>query len=170
MTKTEISRPLVTASNVKRLEHLAVQIETLRQAKLQSAENLAATLEPLAQAMAILTDETQQTLAPINAMSPQQAQQFQDRISTTTQQWTQTLSAAKKAANQTQALFLMITITTGLVSATLTSAFWLWRAPTPTLTYRIDAIDAQEIMNRLELELEPDSTAPLAPTRSPVKV
>ncbi|MCC8997979.1 MAG: IncQ-type mobilization protein MobB [Candidatus Contendobacter sp.] len=168
MSKTEIARQLATASNVKRLDHLAVQIETLRQAKVQSAEELSAILEPLAQAMAALTDETRETLAQIEITSPQQARQFQAKISTAVQQWTQTLSAAEKAAqalskaaNQTQAMLIIIALATGLGSATLTSVFWLWRAPTPTLTY---PIDAQEIVNRLELE--PDSPAPPAPTRS----
>jgi nucleotide-binding universal stress UspA family protein len=169
MSKTEISRQLATASNAKRLEHLATQIETLRQVKVQSAEDLSAILEPLAQAMAALTDETRETLAQIEATSQQQAQQFQDRISATMQHWTQTLNRAEqaaqalaKAAHQTQAMLIVLALATGIASATLTSAFWLWLAPTPTLVH---PIDAQEVANLLKA----DPTAPPAPSKGKPK-
>lgn len=172
MSKTETIRQLASASNAKRLEHLAAQIETLRQAKVQSAEELSAILEPLAQAMAALSDETRETLAQIDATSRQQAQQFQERIDTTTQRWTQTLSRAEeaaqtlaKAANQIKAMFLLWTLLIGLVSATLASAFWLWLAPTPTL---INRIDAQEVVNLLKAD-KADPTAPPAPSRGKPK-
>ena len=58
MSKTETARQLNAAATAQRLSTVAAQIETLRQAKQQSAEELAATLEPLAQAMATLVDET----------------------------------------------------------------------------------------------------------------
>ena len=169
MSKTEISRQLATASNAKRLEHLAIQIETLRQAKAQSAEELSAILEPLAQAMAALSDETRETLTQIEATSQQQAQQFQERITTTAQHWTRTLNRAEeaaqalaKAANQTKAMFLILTIMTSIVSVTLTSAFWLWLAPTPVITHQIDA---EEVAKLLKL----DSTAPPAPSKGKPK-
>jgi ElaB/YqjD/DUF883 family membrane-anchored ribosome-binding protein len=169
MSKTETIRQLASASNAKRLEHLAAQIETLRQAKVQNAEELSAILEPLAQAMATLSDETRETLAQIDTMSRQEAQQFQERITTTTQQWTRTLNQAEdaaqalaKAANQIKAMFLLWTLLIALVSATLASAFWLWLAPTPTL---INRIDAQEVANLLKA----DPTAPSAPSRGKPK-
>lgn len=169
MSKTETIRQLASASNAKRLEHLAAQIETLRQAKVQSAEELSAILEPLAQAMATLSDETRETLAQIDTTSRQQAQQFQERITTTTQQWTRTLNQAEdaaqalaKAANQIKAMFLLWMLLIALVSATLASAFWLWLAPTPTL---INRIDAREVANLLKA----DPTAPPAPSRSKPK-
>lgn len=172
MSKTETSRQLATASNARRLEQLASQIETLRQARLQNAEDLSAILEPLAQAMAALSDETRETLAQIDATSRQQAQQFQERITATTQQWTRTLSRAEeaaqalaKAANQTKATFIVLALATGIGSATLTSAFWLWLAPAPTL---INRIDAQEVANLLKGD-KADPTAPPAPSRSKPK-
>lgn len=172
MSKTETSRQLATASNARRLEQLANQIETLRQARLQNAEDLSAILEPLAQAVAALTDETRETLAQIDATSRQQAQQFQERITATTQQWTRTLSRAEeaaqalaKAANQIKATFLLWTLLISLVSATLASAFWLWLAPTPIIVHRIDA---QEVANLLKGD-KADPTAPPAPSRSKPK-
>ena len=81
MSKTETLRQSAAASNATRLEHLAEQMETLRQAKHQSAEDLAATLEPLAQAMAALTDETRQTLAEIERKSQEQGETFKRQLS-----------------------------------------------------------------------------------------
>ena len=169
MSKTETSRQLATASNARRLEQLASQIETLRQARLQNAEDLSAILEPLAQAMAALTDETRQTLAQIDATSQQQAKQFQDKITTATQRWTQTLDRAQdaaqalsNAANQTKATFIVLALATGIGSAILTSAFWLWLAPTPTIVHRIDA---QEVANSIKAEL----TEPPAPSKGKPK-
>jgi ABC-type transport system involved in cytochrome bd biosynthesis fused ATPase/permease subunit len=119
--------------------------------------------------MAALSDETRETLTQIEATSQQQAQQFQERINTTTQHWTRTLNRAEeaaqalaKAANQIKAMFLLWTLLIGLVSATLASAFWLWLAPTPTLVHRIDA---QEVANLLKA----DPTAPRAPSKGKPK-
>jgi malate synthase len=58
MTKSETMKQLAAASNAGRLDDLGQRIETLRSARIESAEQLAAMLEPLAQAMAALTDET----------------------------------------------------------------------------------------------------------------
>ena len=169
MSKTEITRQLATASNAKRLEHLATQIEILRQAKLQSAEDLSAILEPLAQAMAALSDETRETLAQVEATSQQHAKQFQEQTSTAVQHWTRTLNAAEQAAKQLsqatreiKAMFYLVAITTGLCSAVLATALWLWLALTPTL---VNQIDAQEVAN----SLKPDLTAPPAPSKGKPK-
>ena len=169
MSKTEITRQLATASNAKRLEHLATQIETLRQAKLQSAEDLSAILEPLAQAMAALSDETRETLAQVEATSQQHAKQFQEQTSTAVQHWMRTLNAAEQAAKQLsqatraiKAMFYLVAITTGLCSAVLVTALWLWLAPTPTL---VNQIDAREVANLLKL----DPTAPPAPSKGKPK-
>ncbi len=80
MSKTETLRQSAAASNATRVEHLATQIESLRQAKHQSAEDLAATLEPLAQALAALTDETRQTLTEIDRKSQEQGETFKRQL------------------------------------------------------------------------------------------
>ena len=48
MSKSETMKQLAAASNAAGLAELGKQIETVRQAKLESAEQLASTLEPLA--------------------------------------------------------------------------------------------------------------------------
>lgn len=98
MSKTETLRQSAAASNATRLEHLAEQMETLRQAKHQSAEDLAATLEPLAQAMAALTDETRQTLAEIERKSQEQGETFKRQLSESVESYKDAAAAASQAA------------------------------------------------------------------------
>ena len=80
MSKTETVRQLNAAATAQRLEGIARQIETVRQAKAQSVEELAATLEPLAQAMARLTDETSQHLTRVEEVVLRQAAKFEDQL------------------------------------------------------------------------------------------
>lgn len=145
MSKTETLRQSALAANEKRLEHLATQIETVRQTKHQSAEDLAATLEPLAQALAVLTDETRQMLDEINRQSVKAADDFEKKINRTTQAWTNAAQAADEAATAlTKAAKRMewrhygLAVVTGLVTAALVSGFWLWLAP-PTVRNQLDA-------------------------------
>ena len=98
MSKTETLRQSAAASNATRLEHLAEQMETLRQAKHQSAEDLAATLEPLAQAMAALTDETRQTLAEIERKSQEQGETFKRQLSESVESYKDAAAAAVTAS------------------------------------------------------------------------
>ncbi len=82
MTKSETMKQLAAVSNAARLKELGQRIETLRTARIESAEHLASMLEPLAQAMAALTDETLQTLATIEHRSREEGERFKGQIET----------------------------------------------------------------------------------------
>ena len=145
MSKIETLRQSALAANATRVEHLATQLETLRQAKHQSAEDLAATLEPLAQALAALTDETRQTLAEIDRKTEKAASDFEKKISSTTQAWIDAASKADdaataltKAAKRMEWRHYALAVVTGLVTAALVSGFWLWLAP-PKVQNQLDA-------------------------------
>ena len=144
MSKTETLRQSAAASNETRLERLASQIEAVRQSRHQSAEELAATLEPLAQAMAALAEETRQTLTEIDRKSREQGEQFSRQIETAAASWKSAAQEAQTAADRlNQAGARMewqhygLAVMTGLVTAALVSAFWLWLAP-PTVQNQLD--------------------------------
>ncbi len=145
MTKTETLRQLSDAANEKRVERLATQIESLRQAKLQSVEELAATLEPLAQAMAALADETRQTLAEIDRKSREQGEKFSAQVSAAAKEWKAAAAEAQKAAealNQAgqrmEWRHYALAALTGALTAALVTVFWLWLAP-PKVENLLDA-------------------------------
>lgn len=164
MSKTETLRQSAAASNEKRIEHLASQIESLTQAKHQSAEDLAATLEPLAQAMAALTDETRQTLAGIEAQSKAQADQFTSQIRAAAQEWRETAAEAQKAADalnqagqRMERQHYLLAVVIGLLTAVLVTVFWRWLAP-PTVENRIE-LDAEQVARQIK-----GATAPPRPS------
>jgi uncharacterized phage infection (PIP) family protein YhgE len=145
MSKVETLRQSAAATNEMRLERLTSQIETVRQAKHQSAEDLALTLEPLAQAMAALADETRQTLAEINRQCREQGDQFSSQVNAAAKNWKEAAISAQKAADhlnesgtRMEWKHYGLTIITGALTAVLVSAFWLWLAP-PTVQNRLDA-------------------------------
>lgn len=144
MSKTETLRQSAAASNATRLEHLAEQMETLRQAKHQSAEDLAATLEPLAQAMAALTDETRQTLAEIERKSQEQGEKFSAQVSEAAKEWKAAAAEAQKAAealNQAgqrmEWRHYLLAALVGMVTAAAVTASWLFLAP-PSIQNQLD--------------------------------
>ena len=144
MSKTETLRQSAAASNATRLEHLVEQMETLRQAKHQSAEDLAATLEPLAQAMAALTDETRQTLAEIERKSQEQGKKFTSQVSEAAKEWKAAAAEAQKAAealNQAgqrmEWRHYLLAALVGMVTAAAVTASWLFLAP-PSIQNQLD--------------------------------
>jgi DNA repair ATPase RecN len=156
MSKTEILRQLTVAANEKHVENMTQQLETLRQAKLQSAEELAAKLEPLAQAMAALTDETRETLAQLREQSAQQMAAFQtqsQQIANTWQHSTQLMDDAATNLNTATHSFTngltqtvnqaawrlgwkhyALTVATGLLAAMLALGLWTWLSAKPVTT------------------------------------
>lgn len=165
MSKTETLRQSAAASTEKRAEHLAAQIEALRQAKHQSAEELAATLEPLAQAMAALSEETKQTLAAIDRKSAEQAERFKQQTSAAAADWREAakeaqtaMEAMHRAAQQTSWTNYGLTIATAVLTALLVSAFWLWLAP-PTVETVLDPRAVAE-------HLKPSVIEALKPSKS----
>ncbi|MGZ5200047.1 MAG: IncQ-type mobilization protein MobB [Telluria sp.] len=120
------------------------QIEALRQARLESAEQLATMLEPLAQAMAALTDETRETLAEIAQQSTEQGARFQTQLDAANKASRQAAMEAQAAARSIQEAgrrmdlaHYLLALATGLVTAMLVSAFWLWLAP-PSVKNQLD--------------------------------
>jgi erythromycin esterase-like protein len=144
MTKSETTKQLAAASNAARLAELGKQIEAIRQARLDSAEQLATMLEPLAQAMAALTDETRETLAEICQQSKEQAEQFQAQLEAANKASRQAALDAQAAAQSLNSAgrrmelsHYLLALATGLTTALLVSAFWLWLAP-PSVINKLD--------------------------------
>ena len=156
MSKTETARQLNAAATAQRLATVAAQIESVRQAKQQSAEELASTLEPLAQAMAALVDETRQSLSAIQQTSQQQA----EALEAATQK---AQSAVADLTWATQGLgwrHYALTILTGLITAGLVSVFWLWLAP-PQIENRLDPKAVAEFLQPALIEaLRPSDARP----------
>ena len=158
MSKTETLRQSALAANATRVEHLATQLETFRQAQYQSAEDLAAMLEPLAQALAALTDETRPTLIEIDRKTEKAASDFEKKISGTTQAWIDAATAADdaataltKAAKRMEWTHYALTVGTALATAVLVSVFWLWLNP-PTVQNQLDAKAVAEYLKPAVIE------------------
>lgn len=158
MSKIETLRQSAAASNETRLERLASQIETVRQAKHQSAEDLAVTLEPLAQALAALTDETRQTLIEIDRKSREQGETFTRQLTESVRSYREAAAEANKAAESLDRAgqrmewrHYALAVMTGLVTAALVSAFWLWLHP-PTIQNSLDAEVVAEYLKPAVIE------------------
>ena len=152
MSKTETMKQLAAASNAARLTELGQGIETLRTAKIASADQLASMLEPLAQAMAALTDETRETMSAIAQQGREQGDQLRIQIETASSAWSKASSEVQQvaqnleaAARQTERRQYALAVTTGLTTALLVSAFWLWLAP-PTVQNHLDAKAVAEML------------------------
>ncbi len=153
MSKAEILRQLAASANASKLAGLSQQIETLRQARLESAEHLAAILEPLAQAMAALTDETRQTLYTVEATAQQQREQAKLEIESVTKTCQEAASTAHRAAERLDNVgrhmelnHYLMSLSIGLLAAMLVSAFWLWLAPRPQVMNQLDAKQVAEYL------------------------
>lgn len=145
MTKSEILQQLAAASNAARLDDLGQRIEALRSARIESAEQLASILEPLAQAMAALTDETRDALAATDRQSRELGEQFRSEVQQATMELNKASTRAEQVAEYlqrvghwTEWIHYLLTVATGVITALLVSAFWLWLAP-PTVESRLDA-------------------------------
>ena len=144
MSKTDTLRQLSDAANATRVERLASQIESLRQAKHQSAEDLAAMLEPLAQAMAALADETRQTLAEIDRKSREQGETFKRQLSESVKSYKDAAAAASQAAESLHQAgqrmawrHYLLAAQVGMVTAAAVTASWLFLAP-PSIQNQLD--------------------------------
>jgi ElaB/YqjD/DUF883 family membrane-anchored ribosome-binding protein len=129
-------KQLAAASNAARLDELGQRIETLRTARIESVEQLASMLEPLAQAMAALTDEARQTLTDIEERSQEQGERFKNQVEAAATALTRASAQAQQAAENmdragrlTEWRHYMLTVTLGVMSGLLVSAFWLLLAP-----------------------------------------
>lgn len=158
MTKSETMKQLAAASNAARLDELGRQIEALRTARIENVEQLALMLEPLAQAMAALTDEARQTLADIEQQSREQGERFKSQVESAVMALTQASALAQEAAEKVEGAgqraewrHYLLTVMTGLMSALLVTAFWLWLAP-PSV---YDRPDTKEVPALLKPEIAP---------------
>ena len=163
MSKTEMLRQSAEATNQKRLESLAQQVQAVSDAKSQSVEQLAATLEPLAQALAALSTETASTLTEIDSRTRSTAASFTLQLETATKNLNEaTVRAQRASAGLSQAASRLdgthyaLTITTALITAVLVSGFWLWLRP-PTIENLLDPKAVAEY-------LKPAVIAALKPT------
>ena len=158
MSKSETMKRLAAASNTARLTELGQGIETLRTAKIASADQLASMLEPLAQAMAALTEETRETMSVIAQQGREQGVQLRMQIDTASSAWSKASSEAQQvaqnleaAARQTERRQYALVVTIGLMTALLVSAFWLCLAP-PTVQ---NHLDAKAVADLLRPEIAP---------------
>lgn len=158
MSKSEILKQSALASNETRLAHLGQQIEALRQSRQRNAEDLALMLEPLAQAMASLADETRQTLAEIERKSREQAEKFTAQSESVTRSWKEAAAATQAAADSLNRAgtrmewrHYALAVMTGLITAALVSAFWLWLAP-PTVQNLLDPKAVAEYLKPAVIE------------------
>lgn len=153
MNKAETLRQLAASANAKKLEGLSQQIETLHTAKLESVEQLAEILEPLAQAMAALTDETRQALDALQAGAKEEQERINGQLAFAAKVCQETAMNAQRsaqhldnAARRLELSHYAVAVTTGLVSATLASAFWLWQAPERTVINQLDPKQVAEYL------------------------
>jgi hypothetical protein len=109
-------------------------------------------LEPIAQAMAALTDETRITLDEIGQKSRAHSERFEREVSAAATAVLQAAAMANESADRMrragQSMELqhyLLAVTTGLLTAALVSAFWLWLAP-PTVMNRLDAAQVAEYL------------------------
>lgn len=146
MNKSETLRQLAASANANKLASLSQQIETLRTAKMESAEQLAAMLEPLAQAMAALTDETRESLMTMDAQAQQHSERITREIEGAAKICQEAAAMAHHSAqrlentgNNLEWIHHAMTMATGVASALLVSGLWLWLAPQPTVVNQLDA-------------------------------
>jgi hypothetical protein len=127
-----------------RLSELASQVQTVRDAKAQSAEELSALLEPLAQALAALSDDTARTLTEIDRKARETSTSFRLQLENATKdlnaataQAQQAAAGLNRAANRLNWAHYFLAMAIGLSTAGLVSAFWLWLRP-PTIENLLD--------------------------------
>lgn len=164
MKKTETLRQLAANANEKSIVDLGTRIEALRQAKIESADQLASMLEPIAQAMAALTDETRITLGEIGQKSRAHSERFEREVSAAATAVLQVAAMANESAERMsragQSMELrhyLLVVATGLLTAALVSAFWLWLAP-PTVVNRLDAAQVAEYLRPVIEALRPSKS------------
>lgn len=161
MKKTETLRQLAASANAKRIADLGARIETLRVAKIDSADQLASMLEPIAQAMAALTDETRNTLAEIEQKSREHSARFEREVlaAATAVQHAATMANQSaeylnRAGQNLEWTHYLLSVAIGMGTAALASAFWLWLAP-PTVVNRLDAAQVAEYLRPAIEALKP---------------
>ncbi len=133
MKKTETLRQLAARENETQLTKLSNQIDTLRQARLESVGALAAALEPLARAMAALTDETRLTLDEIDIKAREHSESIKQQIEAAAAICQRAAASAQKSAEHLERSMrheelshYLLTLATGIISALLVSVLWLW--------------------------------------------
>ncbi|MDM5182288.1 IncQ-type mobilization protein MobB, partial [Massilia sp. DJPM01] len=121
-------------------------------------EDLAVTLEPLAQALTALTDETRQTLIEIDRKSQEQAEKFASQLTESVKGYKEAAAEASKAAESLDLAgqrmewrHYALAVVTGLFTAMLVSAFWLWLNP-PVIKNSVDAEAVAEALKPVVIE------------------
>lgn len=125
---------------IERLQDLPDQVRQslmlMQQETSATAERMATAIEPLAQAMARLTDETRETFAQIEARSKEQAaaqkKATAEAHSAVLKASREATEAARRLEGSTSSLTMshyVLAGLTGLLSAVLTTAFWLFLSP-----------------------------------------
>jgi|GEM_PF-1488323 len=172
MSKAETLRQSAIDKNKSNLDQLAEQVQTIRDAKVQSVEELSALLEPLAQALASLSSDAAETLREINLATKRTSVDFERQVKAANE----SLGMAGKATRQATAGLehavsslswghYALTVLTGLVTAVLVSAFWLWFSP-PKVEVPLDTKKVAEYLTPALIEAMKTGKEPVKPAKT----
>lgn len=149
------------------LEQLAEQVQTIREAKLQSVEEMSAMLEPLAQALASLSSEAGKTLSEIQKATQAANARFQSQMTNATASLssleassTEATLDLKTAASRLGWGHYSLSVLTGLLTALLVSAFWLWHNP-PMVNTTLDPKLVAEVLKPALIEALKNGKEPI---------
>ncbi len=172
MSKAETLRQSAIDKNKSNLEQLAEQVQTIREAKVQSVEELSAMLEPLAQALASLSSDAAETLSRIELATRTASVDYQRQINAASESLgsanTATIQATaglKRAAGRLSWGHYALTVLTGLVTAVLVSGFWLWFRP-PIVKVPLDTLAVAEALRPALIEAMKTAKEPAKPAKS----
>ena len=172
MSKAEMLRQSAIEKSKNNLEELAEQVQTIRDAKVQSVEELSALLEPLAQALALLSSDAAKTLREIEMATKRTGVDFErqvkaanDSLGVAIKATSQATAGLEQAAGSLSRGHYALTVLTGLVTAVLVSAFWLWFSP-PTVVVPMDTKKVIEALAPALIEAMKSSKEPVKPAKT----
>lgn len=172
MSKAETLRQSAIEKSKSNLDQLAEQVQTIRDAKVQSVEELSAMLEPLAQALASLSSEAAKTLREIDLATKRAGVDFErqvkaanDSLGMASKAIRQVTAGLKQAAGSLSWGHYALTVLTGLVTAVLVSAFWLWFSP-PKVVVPMDTKKVVEYLTPALIEAMKTGKEPVKPAKT----
>ena len=172
MSKAEMLRQSAIEKSKSNLEELAEQVQTIRDAKVQSVEELSALLEPLAQALASLSSDAVKTLTEIDRKARETSTSFRFQLDNAIQDLSKATTQAQhaaaglnQAANRLSWTHFSLAVLTGLVTAVLVSAFWLWFSP-PKVVVPMDTKKVVESLTPALIEAMKSGKEPVKPAKT----
>ena len=160
MSKIGMLQQSANDLNTSRVEALALQLQAVRQDRLQSVQELTAALEPMTQALAALCQETRSTLAELDRRSLEMGERSQRQLETLGRNLlsalppAQTVLCEADSTGPTQrrderrrlAWALAPGVASAATTSMLVSACWLWLFP-PSIQ---NVLDPQAVAQSLK--------------------